>query len=507
MALERSGWIQPLVFAAGAAALAAAAMLLAYSAGPLVPVVLVAALALGALALVKPIGVVLVAIALIPLEIVSLAVGGDAGLSPAEGVFAFAGFGWVARRLAAGLPPYVNSPLTKPLAALLLIAVVGLGVSDNTGETLRIVLMWTAAFFVVQLVVDEATPSTVGWILLLLAVTGGVVGVITAVTSGGEQQQLVGMGAEATGRAAGSFGHPNLLAVFLATALAASAAVAVGGRPSFRPVAAVSFAAALAGLALTLSRGGLLAAGAAVIMMLMWRPFRRLAAVAVAVGAIALLVAGADVLGSSQSVDLVTKRIESVRYADQADPRSELWRGTPEIIGDHPLVGVGAGQFSTASQRYALRDPLSEYQPFEHAHSIPLTVAAELGVLGLAALVWLAAALAIVLVRACRRTQGWARAYAFGLTAALVAIAVQGLVDYTVRSNVVAMLVLTLAAAAVVLSRVSPERPAEALSRSATPRVAPTSCDRSFMAITNGSRHQSETDIPSRCARRTGRLR
>ena len=63
-------------------------------------------------------------------------------------------------------------------------------------------------------------------------------------------------------------------------------------------------------------------------------------------------------------------------------------------------------------------------------------------------------------MRACRRTQGWARAYAFGLTAALVAIAVQGLVDYTVRSNVVAMLVLTLAAAAVVLSRVSPEQPA-----------------------------------------------
>jgi hypothetical protein len=39
-------------------------------------------------------------------------------------------------------------------------------------------------------------------------------------------------------------------------------------------------------------------------------------------------------------------------------------------------------------------------------------------------------------------------------------VAVQGLVDYTVRSNVVAMLVLTLAASAVVLSRASPERPA-----------------------------------------------
>ena len=460
MALERGGWAQPLVFAAAAAALAAGGMLLAYSAGPVFLLVALGALGIAALAVANPLTAVLVAITLIPLELVSLAVGGDAGISPAEGVFALAGFGWVARRIMAGLPPYVDSPLTKPLAVLLLIAVVGLGTSENAGETLRIIVMWTAAFFVVQLVVDEAKPSTVGWILLLLAVTGGIVGLITGVTSGGQEQQLVGMGAEATGRAAGSFGHPNLLAVFLATALAAAGAVMVGGRPQFRPVAAAAFVAALAGLALTLSRGGLLAAGAAVAVMLIYRPFRRMALVALTVGAVALLIAGADVLGSTQSVDLVTKRLESVQYASQEDPRSALWRGTPEIIGDHPLVGVGAGQFSSASAAYGLRDPFSEYQPFEHAHSIPLTVAAELGLLGLAAFLWFATALGVTLVRACRRTQGWARAYAFGLTAALVAIAVQGLVDYTVRSNVVAMLVLTLAAAAVVLSRVSPEQPA-----------------------------------------------
>ena len=460
MALERGGWMQPLAFAAAAAALTAAGMLIAYSAGPLLLLVALGGVGITALALANPLAAVLVAITLIPLEIFSLAVGGDAGISPAEGAFALAGFGWVARRIMAGLPPYVDSPLTKPLALLLVIAVVGLGASEAAGETLRIIVMWAAAFFVVQLVVDEEKPSTVGWILLLLAITGGVVGVYTGVTSGGQEQELVGMGAEATGRAAGSFSHPNLLAVFLATALAAAGAVMVGGRTQFRPIAAAAFLAALTGLALTLSRGGLLAAGAAVAVMLMWRPFRRMALVAVAVGAIALLISGADVLGSSQSVDLVTKRLESVQYASQADPRSELWRGTPEIIGDHPFVGVGAGQFSKASAAYGLRDPFSEYQPFEHAHSIPLTVAAELGLLGLVAFLWFVVQLGIVLVRACRRTYGWARAYAFGLAAALVAIAVQGLVDYTVRSNVVAMLVLTLAAAAVVLSRVSPEQPA-----------------------------------------------
>ena len=162
MALARGGWIQPFVLAAAAAALTAAGMLLAYSAGPVILVVAVAALAVVALALANPLAAVLVAITLIPLEIVSLAVGGDAGISPAEGVFALAGFGWVARRLMAGLPPYVDSPLTKPLAVLLLVAVAGLGASENAGETLRIIVMWTAAFFVVQLVMDEAKPATIG---------------------------------------------------------------------------------------------------------------------------------------------------------------------------------------------------------------------------------------------------------------------------------------------------------------------------------------------------------
>ena len=459
MALAR-GWAQPLVLAAAAAAVTAAGMVLAYSYGPVAPVVAAAALALAALAVANPLGAVLVAIVLIPLEIVSLGVGGGAGLSPAEGAFVLAGFGWAARRIAAGLPPYVASPLTKPLAVLLVIAVAGLGVAEDTGLALRIVLMWTAAFFVVQLVVDEASPSTVGWMLLLLALTGGVVGVLAGVTSAGEEQQVVGLGTEATGRAAGSFGHPNMLAVFLAIALAAAVAVAVGGRARFRPLAAAAFLAALAGLALTLSRGGLLAAAAAVAVMLVWRPFRRGAAVAAVVGVVALLLGGGDVLGNSQSVDRVTKRIESVRYAAQgADPRADLWRRTPEVIGDHPLVGVGAGQFPLVAERYGLRDPVSDYQPFQHAHNIPLTVAAELGLLGLAALVWFALKLAVVVVRACRRTRTWERAYAFGLAAALLAIAVQGLVDFTLRSNVVAALSLTLAAGAVVLSRTASTAP------------------------------------------------
>ena len=122
-------------------------------------------------------------------------------------------------------------------------------------------------------------------------------------------------------------------------------------------------------------------------------------------------------------------------------------------------MGIGVGQFPLAAERYGLRDPASEYQPFQHAHNIGLTVAAELGIFGLAALVWFGIALAFVVVRACRRKEPRARAYAFGLTAALLAIGVQGAVDYTLRNNAVAMLTLTLAAGAVVLSR-TPTEPA-----------------------------------------------
>ena len=102
--------------------------------------------------------------------------------------------------------------------------------------------MWTAAFFARPGGRFGGDTGDRRRILLVLAVSGGIVGVLAGVTSAGQEQELVGMGTEATGRAEGSFGHPNLLAVFLATALAAAGAVAIGGKPRPRTGRRAAFA-------------------------------------------------------------------------------------------------------------------------------------------------------------------------------------------------------------------------------------------------------------------------
>ena len=123
--------------------------------------------------------------------------------------------------------------------------------------------------------------------------------------------------------------------------------------------------------------------------------------------------------------------------ASGGDPRFAIWRTTPQMIAAHPFFGIGENQYPEASVRYGLyaEDLGGSYQ---HAHNIPLTIAAETGLLGLAALAWVAVALGRVLVGACRRLTGFDRGLATAVAAAFTGLALQGMVDYTVSSNTVA---------------------------------------------------------------------
>lgn len=444
--------LEPLTLAAAAAALSAGAVWLSYAVNPFAPLIAVAALGGAVLALARPMVALLLALALVPLELFSLPLGGSAGLSPTEGMLLLTGVGWGTRRLVEGLPPFVPSPLGKPLLALVLAVVPGIAVAVDPFPVVKVIVMWGAFLLVYQLIVAEATPRDIRWILLALAFSGAVVGAVAAVSSSGQSQQLIDQGTQALGRAQGSFAHPNTLAAFLAMVLPGGLALGVSDPSRLRPVGLLAFGLTLAGLVLSLSRGGLLAAGGAIAVMLAVRPFRRAAALTAILGILVVLLGGGSALGGVQEVDIVTKRLESVSGAAQgADPRVQLWSTVPEIIADYPLFGVGAAGFASVSPRYGLLDPYTS-EPFDHAHNIPLTVLAELGLVGFAVLVWMSVALALTVVRAWRRSEGSERALAFAVTASLVSVALQGMVDYNVRSNVIVGAFAVLAACAVVLS-------------------------------------------------------
>jgi O-antigen ligase len=446
-----AGLAEIAAFAAAAAVGGFLAIQLAYRVSPLAPLIVAASLVAAFLISRRPITGVYLGIGLIPLEVLPLPLGTVATLSPAEFAFALTGFLWGMKRLALGQLPYVPSPLGKPLLVLLLALVPGLAVAQDSLPALKILIMWSFFFLLYQLVVAEAGHRELRNILYALAGAGAVIGAVAMVGATGAEQEV--SASAATNRAAGTFAHPNNLATFLAMSLPASLALALRGPASARPAMLISFGLATAGLVASLSRGGLLAAAGALIVMVAWRPFRRIA-LALALVVLVVAVANPNPLGDSQALDPVAQRVESVSNAGRSDPRIGLWRELPKLLGENWQFGVGANNFGLVAPRYGLVER-STLEQFDHAHNIPLTIFAELGVLGLIGVAWLAIALVGVVWRALHQARAESQAIAFAAAGALFAVAIQGLVDYTLRSNALAAVVLTLMAVSVVLSRES----------------------------------------------------
>jgi len=447
-----------IAFGAGGALAGVLLIELAYQISPFAPLVAAGGLGIAWLAVTRPIAAVYAAIVLVPLEVIPLPLGKVATLSPTEAAFIIAGLGWAVRRLLSGRLPYVRTPLGLPLILLIVAAIASYSSAPLALPVTKTVFMWSMLLLVYWLLADEGTPGSVRGILVALGIAGAVVGMIALVGSSGVQQELSNAGETARGRAIGSFTQPNILAAFLALSLPGALVLAIYGRGWVRPAMAAALVPICTGLALSLSRGGLLAAAGAFAVLVSWRPFRRLL-IAFVAAFIVLALVNANPLGSVQQVNTVTERVESVQYAPRLDPRIDIWTTTPRIVQDHPVFGVGAASFGEVAPTYGLTDPTTT-EPFDHAHNAPLTIAAELGLVGLAGLVWLLVRLTQVVVRALRRTHDAERALAVAVTAALVGLALQGAVDYTQRSNVLAAVMICLFGSAFILSRAG-EPPAQ----------------------------------------------
>jgi len=440
--------IEPPLSVLAAALLGIAVVQLAYRTEPIVPLALAGGAGLAFLSVWRPMIALYAAVALAPLELISFQFGG-AGVSPAEGVLAASGAGWAASRLARGQAPFAPSPLGWPLGLMVVALVPGIAIVTEPSTVIKVLILWTAFFFVYQMLVVEGTPETVRNLLFVLAASAGVVGAIAVVGAGGALPELRGGGEAASGRASGSFGHPNTLATFEALALPGALALGLKGPVLMRPIALTAFGMIFAGLVLSLSRGGLLAVAGALLMMLLWAPVRRTVLVAGAVIAV-VAAAGANPLGDTQETQVLGQRLGSIKEsAGGINPRFRVWEETPRIIADNPLIGIGQNAFPEVAPRYGI---LLGNGTYEHAHNIALTIAAELGLIGLAALVWLVLALARTLLQAYRAAPAQ-RGLVLAIAAAFLALALQGLVDYTLRSAVIVGVIFALAGCSVVLAR------------------------------------------------------
>jgi O-antigen ligase len=310
--------------------------------------------------------------------------------------------------------------------------------------------MWSA-FGVVGVLVARSSARDVAGVLTCLAVAGGLVGWMAV--AGGGQQTLVAGGTIATGRAQASFSQPNVLGFFLTLAIPVAGVLAVQSRGMLRVAAGVLTLGAVWGLALSLSRTSLVGTAVGLGVLLLLPAFRRVAFVALA-GLAVFALFNMQALQESRQISVVAERLATIgqETATQRDPRIDIYRTTPSIIAANPILGVGAGNFSLAAKRYALLDP--EDTPYDHAHDVPLTIGAELGIPALLVFTWFVASIAATVMRAIRRRGDPAvGALLLAVVAAIVGIVVPSLGDYPPRTNAIAATFIVLLGAMAALLR------------------------------------------------------
>jgi len=179
-------------------------------------------------------------------------------------------------------------------------------------------------------------------------------------------------------RAYGLSPHPNVLAGHLAMGLILSWGLSAGQRHVSRRLVGATWVALLACLLLTFSRSGLLAAVVGMIGAGIWLSHagvlaRPIAGLGRKVAVTAMVVIAVFAVAFSP---YLTKRVMDALMG--VDIRLVLLNVAIKLIAEHPVSGVGAGNFSVATWAAT-----SGQTTYDAVHNVLLLVVAELGLTGL----------------------------------------------------------------------------------------------------------------------------
>lgn len=434
-----SGARQPaLALAAlGAAGMALVWTLLAYRLGPHIALVALAGTTVGVAILRAPIVGVCAGVLAIPLELLDLKLGGEAGLSPAEGVLLLTALAAGFRMLVLEQGRSIPAELLW-FAAFLLVMSLGIFFAEEPFVVVKATVMWTA-FLVVALYVSTLPRGRLDLVVGSVGLSGGIVGLIALLTT--KEQELQAGGTLATNRAEATFAHPNVLSFALILAIPLALTLGVQRRGVVRGLMLGSAATATAGLMLSLSRGGIVAGLVSFLVLLAWPRFRRYAfGLLVVLAAYALFNLGS--LQDSPAVSNVTQRLGTLttQKGVGANPRINIWSETPGIVIDHPLLGVGQGNYPEVSTAYGIRDIGG--LPFDHAHNLLLTVVAETGLIGLVLFTVFLVAVARSVRAALRDRASPSYPIVLAIVAALTGLLVTSVGEYPPRTNVIMATIL-----------------------------------------------------------------
>ncbi|NHA66589.1 O-antigen ligase family protein [Phycicoccus flavus] len=191
-------------------------------------------------------------------------------------------------------------------------------------------------------------------------------------------------GAVVTDRAQGVFAQPNDFGEFSLYCIGVAWALTVAAdRRADRVIGAVGLIVGLAGLGLSFSRGSWIGAMALVAFACLLAPTLLRRVVPVAGGG--LVLAGVGAALSVPPFGLLASRFGTLTggVPNPQDDRPVIYAEAFRTWLAHPLLGQGPGTFADVASGAS---PLLVRRPYIHAHSVPLDLAAETGVLGVLAL-------------------------------------------------------------------------------------------------------------------------
>lgn len=415
--------------------------LLAYRFSPLAAVAPFVVAPAGLLILSHPMLGVYLGVLATPLEYLNVGLGTAVDLSAGEAIYLVTAVSFGIQTLVRPRMPLAGTQIG--FAALIGASALGLGFAPDTFAVFKVVLMWTA-FLALSVLVARGDRQQLKWLIVCITAAAGIVSLV-AIT-GTTTIELRGGGANASGRAQAGFSSPNLLAFFLVLALCPALALGLVERRWRRYGSLAATGLIFAALMLTLSRGAIIGALVSLLVMLSWPTFRRILA-GLLFAVVVFTALNLNPIVNSPEVALVNKRFSTLVSGQEGrtNPRVRIYERAPDMIADAPLVGIGAANFSIVSPSYGLGDLGGD--PFAHAHNVPLTIAVETGLIGLAALLAFVLGLArnsLIVLRA-----RWLPEYGLGvgLVAGLAGLFANSMTDYPLRANpVMAVLMLEVGA-------------------------------------------------------------
>lgn len=307
-----------------------------------------------------------------------------------------------------------------PLGLLLLVVAAAAVQSLAPAASVRSLIIWLTAGLLFWLVADQVRTSRDAAALLGPMLAGAMLMTLWAVYQvirppEVEESWVDPEQAGAVIRVFASMGNPNYLAEYMTLLLPPAVGLWLQNPRRQLPLA-LPVAMMLLTLLLTGSRGGWLATAGAFGLLVLMR-FRRWT-IFLVLGALALVTAAPEAI--------VRRLLSAFSLQDTSNLyRVNIWIGVLAMLQKHWVLGVGAGAeaFAKGYQEFMLSEARAA-----HAHNVLLEIWAEMGVLGLIAVLW-------ALLAALRRpfAVGADRQSSYVLAAvpcALTGLLVHGLVDY-----------------------------------------------------------------------------